>query len=202
MPAEIVHSARQDQPFTLALWTITESDETLQTLWENSGSSEPKPAFKSPRRNREWLASRLLMQHLQLPPVSYLPNGKPVIPGGYFSLSHCENRVALVLAETPVGIDIQLPTEQIRRIHTKFCSPTEQSRFSPTPLREMTIIWSAKEAIFKFWGENVAFAEHIEIAPFTAYDARISAHYKGVHGQRTFELWHYHHQAHEIVIAL
>jgi phosphopantetheinyl transferase len=202
MPAEIVHSARQDQPFTLALWTITESDEALQTLWENSGSSEPKPAFKSTRRNREWLASRLLMQHLQLPPVSYLPNGKPVISHGYFSLSHCENRVALVLAETPVGIDIQLPTEQIRRIHTKFCSTSEQSRFTPTPLREMTIIWSAKEAIFKFWGENVAFANDIEVAPFHCDDSRLTAHYRGIHGNRQFELWHFSQGTHEVIIAL
>jgi 4'-phosphopantetheinyl transferase EntD len=77
------------------------------------------------------------------------------------------------------------------------------SQADPTSaLRDMTIIWSAKEAIFKFWGENVAFAEHIEIAPFACDDTRITAHYKGVHGQRTLQLWHYHHQAHEIVIAL
>jgi phosphopantetheinyl transferase len=209
MPAEIVHSPNENAPFTLALWTMNESDEALHEQWEQCGSSEEKPVIKSARRNREWLASRLLMQHLQLPKLTYLPNGKPVLPAGHLSISHCDNLVALVLAETPVGIDVQQPTEQIRTILAKFCSPAEQARLmnasqtDPTSaLRDMTILWSAKEAIFKLWGENVAFAEHIEIAPFACDDARITAHYKGVHGQRTFELWHYRHQAHEIVIAL
>ncbi|MFN5621718.1 MAG: 4'-phosphopantetheinyl transferase family protein [Flavobacteriales bacterium] len=202
MPAEIVHTAQPEMPFTLALWTITESDEALAKLYEQSKATAVQPHFKSTDRNREWLASRLLMQHLHLPPVSYLPNGKPFIAAGYFSLSHCANQVALVLSDTPVGIDIQLPTEQIRRIHTKFCSPSELARFSPTPLREMTIIWSAKEAIFKFWGENVAFAEDIEVAPFDCDDSRITAQYRGAHGNRTFNLWHFEHDTHEIIIAL
>jgi phosphopantetheinyl transferase len=202
MPAEIVHTLNEKAPFTLALWTITEADEVLLALWGNCGSTEKKPDFKSPRRNREWLATRLLMQSVKLPAIDYLPNGKPVIPEGHLSISHCENRVALVLANTPVGIDIQTPKEQIRRIHTKFCSPAEQARYAHNPLRELTIIWSAKEAIFKFWGENVDFAKHIEITPFAGDDSRITAHYTGIHGQRAFELWHYHHQGYEIVIAL
>ena len=209
MPAEIVHAPNENAPFTLAIWTLNESDEALHAQWIQCGSSEVKPVIKSARRNREWLASRLLMHHMNVPKLTYLPNGKPMLPAGQLSISHCDNLVALVLADSPVGIDVQQPTEQIRTILTKFCSPGEQARLmsasqaDPTSaLRDMTITWSAKEAIFKFWGENVAFAEHIEIAPFTADDARITAHYSGVHGQRTFELWHYHHQAHEIVIAL
>ncbi len=209
MPAEIVHAPNENAPFTLAIWTLNESDEALHHQWEQCGSSEVKPVIKSARRNREWLASRLLMHRMNVPKLTYLPNGKPVLPAGQLSISHCDNLVALVLADSPVGIDVQQPTEQIRTILTKFCSPAEQARLmsasqaDPTAaLRDMTIIWSAKEAIFKFWGENVAFAEHIEIAPFTGDDARITAHYKGAHGQRTFELWHYRHRAHEIVIAL
>ena len=209
MPAEIVHAPNENAPFTLAIWTLNESDEALHAQWEQCGSSEVKPVIKSARRNREWLASRLLMHHMNVPKLTYLLNGKPVLPAGQLSISHCDNLVALVLADSPVGIDVQQPTEQIRTILTKFCSPAEQARLmsashaDPTSaLRDMTIIWSAKEAIFKFWGENVAFAEHIEIAPFTGDDARITAHYKGAHGQRTFELWHYRHRAHEIVIAL
>jgi phosphopantetheinyl transferase len=209
MPAEIVHAPNENAPFTLAIWTLNESDEALHNQWEQCGSSEVKPVIKSARRNREWLASRLLMHHMNVPKLTYLPNGKPVLPAGQLSISHCDNLVALVLADSPVGIDVQQPTEQIRTILTKFCSPAEQARLMSashadplSALRDMTIIWSAKEAIFKYWGENVAFAEHIEIAPFTGDDARITAHYGGAHGQRTFELWHYRHRAHEIVIAL
>ena len=171
-------------------------------MWEKINYPGIKPEFKSMRRNREWLASRLLMDSMQLPPVSYLPNGKPIIPSGHFSISHCDDLVALAMAEHNVGIDIQVPTEQIRTIHSKFCSPAEQARFSRSPLREMTIIWSAKEAIFKFWGENVAFAKDIEVAPFDCDDTQICAEYKGHHGVRRFNLMHFRKDSHEIIVAL
>ncbi|MFM7726830.1 MAG: 4'-phosphopantetheinyl transferase superfamily protein, partial [Flavobacteriales bacterium] len=69
-------------------------------------------------------------------------------------------------------------------------------------LRALTIVWSAKEAIFKYWGERVVFAADIEVLPFRCDDQSIIARYSGVHGIRDFNLWHTTLREMEIVVAI
>jgi phosphopantetheinyl transferase len=204
MQAEIVHSSIENKSFTLALWTPVETDQSLLIQWDSLVSKEQIPAFKAAHRRREWLATRLLLRQLEIGAIDFLPNGKPVVTSGAVSISHCKGSVAVVTADVNIGLDVQEPTEQIFNIRSKFCSSTEWSWLEShaESLRALTIAWSAKEAIFKYWGELVDFAGDIEILPFHCDDAIINARYKGVHGQRDFQLWHTAHRALEVVIAL
>jgi len=204
MQAEIVHSFVANKSFTLALWTPIVTDEELLTQWDSLVSNERMPDFKAAHRRREWLATRLLLSQLEIGVVDFLPNGKPVITSGALSISHCKGSVAVVTADVNIGLDVQEPTEQIFNIRSRFCSSTEWSWLEShaESLRALTIVWSAKEAIFKYWGELVDFAGDIEILPFHCDDAIINARYKGVHGQRDFQLWHATQEALEVVIAL
>ena len=204
MQPEIVHSTLENSSFMLALWSPTETNEELVQLWESMLVSQQMPLFKAEHRKREWLATRLLMDRLGIEQHDFLANGKPILPRGGISISHCKGSVAVVTSGVNIGLDIQEPTEQIFTIRSKFCSATEWSWLEThrETLRALTIVWSAKEAIFKYWGEEVDFAQHIEILPFECDASIIDACYKGGHGERNFRLWHSAHGTLEVVIAI
>ena len=191
MQPEIVHSTLDNMPFLLALWSPIETNEELVHQWESLTVSQQMPLFKAEHRKREWLATRLLMSKLGVEQHDFLANGKPILPRGGLSISHCKGSVAVVTSEVNIGLDIQEPTEQIFTIRSKFCSATEWSWLEThrETLRALTIVWSAKEAIFKYWGEEVDFAQHIEILPFECDASIIEARYKGGHGERNFRLF-------------
>src|SRR5687767_7247509 len=101
----------------------------------------------------------------------------------HFSISHCGDfAAAIVSRDKRVGIDIEIPVEKIARIQDKFLSgeekkvfnvsmfnaqfpipnpqlPTPNSRLqTPVPIaigtRLPTLLWSAKESVFKWYGEG------------------------------------------------
>ena len=204
MQAEIVHSTIENTPFIWVLWTPSETEEELVLLWESLSKGEEMPIIKAVHRRREWLGTRILLKQLDIERLDFLPNGKPVISSGAVSISHCKGSLAVVTSSVNIGMDIQLPTEQIFIIRSKFCSETEWSWLEKhdETLRALTIVWSAKEAIFKYWGEHVEFAEDIEVLPFQCRDTAIKARYNGVHGTREFNLWHTTRDLMEVVIAV
>jgi phosphopantetheinyl transferase (holo-ACP synthase) len=204
MQVEIVHTSHDNVAFSLAFWAPSETDAELLEQWQLLGSTEKMPALKASHRMREWLGTRLLISKLGANGLGFLPNGKPVLVEGCISISHCKGSVAVVLADVPVGLDIQEPTEQIFIIRSKFCSPNEWSWLEShaEPARALTLVWSAKEAIFKYWGERVDFAGHIEVLPFHCDDEMLEARYMGHHGERMFRLWHSTRGSMEIMIAL
>lgn len=204
MQPQIVHASAENRLFTLSFWNPSETDEELFDMWEAIASGENMPIIKVPHRRREWLGSRILMHKIGVEGLGFLPNGKPVLPVGAISMSHCNGSVAVVTSENTIGIDIQVPAEKIRTIRSKFCSPTEWARLEhhEETLRALTIVWSAKEAIFKYWGEQVEFARDIEVLPFQCDDAEVRARYSGVHGTREFRLWHTTIDYLEIVVAI
>ncbi len=204
MQAEIVHSSIENTTFSLALWTPTESDEELLQQWELLATGEQMPPLKASHRRREWLATRLLLHNQGIGRPDVLANGKPVLPQGALSISHCKNSVAVVISDGTIGLDIQEPTEQIFTIRRKFCSSSEWSWLESHAeiVRALTIVWSSKEAIFKYWGQQVDFAAHIEVMPFQCDDPVLDAKYSGVHGERSFRLWHKTMGKLEVVVAL
>lgn len=97
----------------------------------------------------------------------------------HFSISHCGHyAAALVSRNNRVGVDIELITPRIELIAPKFLS-TEESQFfnddyilflEQWGLRGqfhqefLTLIWSAKEAIFKWYGRGeLDFKKHMQL---------------------------------------
>jgi len=204
MQPQIVQASTENRFFTLAFWTPSETDEELVDIWGTISSGANMPIIKVPHRRREWLSSRILMQKIGITGLGFLPNGKPVLPVGAISMSHCNGSVAVVTSENAIGVDIQVPAEQIGVIRRKFCSASEWAwlEHHEESLRALTIVWSAKEAIFKHWGERVEFAVDIEVLPFRCDDMHLVARYSGVHGAREFRLWHTAISGMEIVVAI
>lgn len=110
--------------------------------------------------------------------IVYDEMGKPSLPGYpdcHFSLGHCPAGVIAVVADCPVGCDI----EEIRRPYEENCREIEEYCFSAAerklvaeskdPATEFTRVWTVKEALFKL--DNRLQLESLDT---TATTARIS----------------------------
>ncbi|MEO6220054.1 MAG: 4'-phosphopantetheinyl transferase superfamily protein [Ginsengibacter sp.] len=124
------------------------------------------------------LAGRYLLQELY-PDFPYhlieiANTRKPFLPNEkyHFSISHCGDYVAvLVSRDMRVGIDIELVTPKIQLIKHKFLSEEEQKLLPDNNLQLLTLLWSCKEAVFKWYGiGGVNFKSHIIIENISLND--------------------------------
>jgi phosphopantetheinyl transferase len=143
--------------------------------------TEDEPFFKSkvplhrdvthPHKRLQHLAGRFLLKYLFEDFPSHLiriaDTRKPFLPDEafHFSISHCgDYAAAIVSRDHRVGIDIEIPDEKVRRISHKFVNDTERRELKPRTILDFTQIWSAKEAVFKWYGDgNVDFKQHIQL---------------------------------------
>lgn len=129
------------------------------------------------RRRLEWLASRFLVHELLLSqgyedrvPVLKDEFGKPHLWGTPFhlSFSHSHDWVAVILASSPTGIDVQRLVPKIEVLAHKFMRPEELSSLQPaSKLEHLHFYWGAKEALYKAHGrKQLDFRTNIFIQPF------------------------------------
>ena len=140
------------------------------------------------RRDIERFATELLLKEMHLQPyLQYNEFGKPLIADGRFiSISHDKNFIGIITGDQEIGLDIQTVEERIHRIANKFCNEEELNQFQST--EDRTAIWCTKEAIFKYFGTDVPFAESISVTSIDWDTEEIIANYSGVHGARIFTL--------------
>ena len=87
----------------------------------------------------------------------------------HFSISHCGHYAAAIVSSTNrVGVDVERASPTIEKIRNKFLSDEESAiafegvEKSGHRLRQLTLLWSAKETIFKWYSlGNVNFRQHI-----------------------------------------
>lgn len=130
-----------------------------------------------PYKRLQHLAGRYLLTELYedfpLEEILIADTRKPFLQDEkyHFSISHCGNYAAAIASSTRrVGVDIEYITPRIQRISEKFLNAEElefvesYSYMSAIYLELLTVLWSAKEAIFKWYGEGqVDFREHIRL---------------------------------------
>jgi 4'-phosphopantetheinyl transferase EntD len=131
-----------------------------------------------PYKRLQHLAGRYLLPFLfpdfPLEEIRIADTRKPFLPDElyHFSISHCGNfAAAIASSKERVGIDIELVTTRIEKIAHKFLSPAENEflqqwvLFDRMQLELTTAIWSAKEAMFKWYGAGqVDFRTHMQLA--------------------------------------
>jgi phosphopantetheinyl transferase len=156
----------------LAVWKIEEDD---AFFLERVSLSIP---VRHPQKRLQHLAGRYLLQHL-FPSFPYslikiAGTRKPFLPNHeyHFSISHCKNYAAAIVSTNErVGIDVELVSEKVEKIKHKFLH-ADELRFVNTlsklqQAQVLTILWSAKEAMFKWYGlGEVDFREMLRTFPF------------------------------------
>jgi 4'-phosphopantetheinyl transferase len=191
----------------LAVWKVTESNEELADILEKSGGKLDRLSkIKLEKRQREWLITQILLDLMARgKTMTYLENGKPMLSHNlHLSVSHCGELAGLVISDRPVGLDIQGIDEKLFKIKNKFCHPTELQNLAGmiNYLEHLTVVWSVKEAVFKFFGGNVHFAKDIITLPFHHLQPNLKAEYKGIHGEMTFNLTNIALEGYHIVATI
>jgi 4'-phosphopantetheinyl transferase EntD len=134
-----------------------------------------------PLKKLQHLAGRYLLTELfpdfPLAEILIADTRKPYLPDEqyHFSISHCGIfAAAIVSTRHRVGIDVEQASPGIERIREKFLSAAELALAyddvdrTGHRLRQLTLLWSAKESIFKWYSlGGVNFREQIQwIEPY------------------------------------
>lgn len=109
-------------------------------------------SFRSATRKMEFVAARILRNRIfGLRDVLYLPDGSPYIEDDrHISISHSKNVAALAVNRShKIGLDIEIPRDKILNLTDKFLSDQEKYNFDITDAKEVTKLWSVKEAFYK-----------------------------------------------------
>lgn len=149
---------------SIAIW---DTQETLNELLKLSRPFD-LTKFKTEKRKKEFLASRLLVQEIsQNTIITYNEFGAPELENGkYISISHSKEMVAIIISEQQVGMDVEQISEKVLHLSSKFVSEKNLKNLSK---EKATLIWCCKEAVFK-WHQTggVDFIKDIIIPEFSA----------------------------------
>lgn len=165
----LIRTIQIDPETKLGVWKITEDESFFRKEVNIS------PAIHHPHKRLQHFAGRYLLVKLfpgfPIQEITVTNTRKPVLSCGsfYFSISHCgDYAAAIVSRKAHVGIDIEEAKPKIELVAHKFLSPGEAAFIDPAnELRHKTICWSAKEAMFKWYGHGkVDFRVNMHLEPF------------------------------------
>jgi len=108
--------------------------------------------IKSEQKKCEYAAIRWMKTNLfGAISIEYASDGSPIIHLPYFiSISHTEKYACLAVSKThKIGVDIEAIREKSVNVQHKFCNEDEASLFDISNPREMTLLWSLKESLYK-----------------------------------------------------
>lgn len=165
-----------DDSTKLAIWKIEEEEDFFLR------KVSLQRTITHPHKRLQHLAGRYILKELfpnfPVELIEIADTRKPYLPDEtfHFSISHCDNYAAAIVSRNKrVGIDVEVPTAKVERIKSKFLHREELGAFesnrieeeeSSRRLTELTLLWSAKEAVFKWWSYGaVDFSEMIRLEP-------------------------------------
>ena len=159
----------------ILIWHITESFEELSgKVVLKEKTQQRLNGMKSQMHQRAFLSVRMLIQEMGFTDheMHYDEFGKPYFNcHNHISITHSHDFAAIIISHETVGIDMELQREKILRIADKFVD-TENSYLNTQNttdyIKELTVIWGAKEAIFKIRNEKgISFKDHIRVNAFS-----------------------------------
>jgi len=188
----------------ILIWEITESlEELLSKVVLKEKTQRRLDGMKSQMHQRAFLSVRMLIQEMGFTDkdLHYDEFGKPYFDcHNYISITHSYHFAAIIISHETVGIDMELQREKIVRIADKFtdyeCSYL-QPDLTEEYVKKLTVIWGAKEAIFKIRNEKgISFKDHIRVGDFSLESKKTNAslhfddlikdfdvHYENIHSE-------------------
>lgn len=156
----------------ILVWKITETfEELFDTVVLNENNSIRLAGMKSQLHQRAFLSVRKLFYLAGYTDFDlyYDEFGKPHLKDGKdISITHSHEFSAIILSNETVGIDMELQRDKIIKIADKFCdSEFQYLTDNEEYIRKLTVVWGAKEAIFKIRNEKgISFKNHIKVNSF------------------------------------
>ena len=153
----------------LLLWKLTED---LDVLKQKLPASDIGPDFQKlthPRRQKEWLTVRILLQETGCRPdmLTYSATGQPQLKHEEFkniSISHSDKLAGMALhKKRAVGLDIENSTRNFIRVEKKYLS-ADEIKLARTIPDGHGLFWCIKEAVYKAGGTpGIRFPDQIRI---------------------------------------
>jgi phosphopantetheinyl transferase len=155
------------------VWKITESfDDLFKTVALKDVSLARLETMKSEQHQRGFLSVRCLLNEAGYNDFDlfYSADGKPNLSDGKnITISHSHDFSTIAISKHAIGIDLEIRRELIRKLGPKFCT-SEYCFLNPDSadyLRQLTVIWGVKEAVFKIENKvGISFKDHIFVQPF------------------------------------
>jgi phosphopantetheinyl transferase len=172
-----------DRHTKIGIWKIEESERFfLETV-------PLKSEITHAHKRVQHLAGRYLLRYL-FPDFPYeliriADTLKPFLENEsyHFSISHCGDfAAAIVSRDKRVGLDIEIISDRVRTVKDKFINPIEAgiiNRFGNgmSDLAKYTMMWSCKEAMFKWYGKGqVDFRNHMQLQAMYADEIKNCLH--------------------------
>ena len=181
----LVYQQNINEATKLAVWHIAEEEDFF--LLKVPLQKE----ITHPHKRLQHLAGRYLLTELfadfPLELIRIADTKKPFLSNEayHFSISHCGDYAAVIVsAVNRVGVDIEVVSEKVERIKSKFLSIDEllmieemsnvqRSMFN---VQVVTACWSIKETMFKWYGlGKVDFREHLHIKKIEVHSNEFTA---------------------------
>jgi phosphopantetheinyl transferase len=177
-PEEVLFQWKTDQAYLAC--TAFPPAEALACTFLYPDEQEQLASIGAESRQREWLAVRHLLQRI-LPGarLGYHANGKPYLCGStlHIGISHASNALAIIISQSgSCAADIETFRPALAGLAKRFVSPWELAHTPATDLRALTLIWCAKEALYKWYGGvSFNFASDLYLLPFAESDGWCTA---------------------------
>ena len=164
-----------DSTTEILVWKITETfEQLLSEVKLNEKSKARLAGMKSVSHQCGFLSVRKLLQEKGYTDFDlyYDEFGKPHLQDGrHISISHSHEFSTIILSDQNCGIDLEMQREKIITIAHKFAEHEFEFLKDVSEknyIRQLTVIWGAKEAVFKIRNEvGISFNDHIHVAPFS-----------------------------------
>ena len=163
-----------DEYTRVAVWDAQEGNAYFKRYMQLTQAEKAAYQEMKPHRQREWMTSRFLLHFIsgekERTPIHKTKFGKPFRYNchKHISISHSKDKVAVIISDKSVGIDIQNEVEKIARIQHKFVSDNEAAKLPAENLIPYYhVFWGAKESMYKAHGtKELEFKEHMHVYPF------------------------------------
>ena len=143
----------------IAVWHISEHEDFFLAV------VPVQREIKHWHKRLQHLAGRLLLKEMYpafpVELIQIADTKKPYLENEpfHFSISHCGDYAAAMVSKTHrVGVDVELMNAKIEQIQHKFTSDEELKIFNTQSsifnTQYLTLCWSVKESIYKWWGRG------------------------------------------------
>lgn len=164
------------------IWKVEESLEELSAGIELTQHCQNRvDGMKSEIHRRGFMSIRHLMAEAGYVDFDlYYDNlGKPHLKDGKnISITHSFHFTAIIVSDEKVGIDIEKRRDKILKIANKFTPLSEYHTVANEEalIRKLTIVWGAKESIYKMYAEpGLGFLQHINVTDFDLEETETTA---------------------------
>ena len=166
MPLQVSKSFFKN--INLSIWSIEESEDFFISQINLTENCKKRiELIKSPQKRKQFLSIRSLIKlnDIQLKDLYYNEFGAPQLKSNkYISISHTNNYSAIAISNNPVGVDIEHFKDKIKKIKHKFISNAETKLIDINSVRDLTVVWSIKESIYKLYKkQGLSFKNNIKI---------------------------------------